>query len=119
MFLVSSILLSNNCTNYSDPKGFFSIETISHTNLMIGSRTELHCGNVSNVTYTWRGPTNETLSDPLIISSVSVSDNQSSYKCIAKIPSNQMNCQTEEESIVIKVIGKYEAWFYLEIFVWG
>ena len=107
MFLVSSIPHSNNSTNYSDLKGFFSIESFSHTNLIIGSKTEIQCGNASNVTYTWIGPTNETLADPLIISSVSVSDDQSTYTCIANIPSNPTNCQTEEESIVIKVIGKY------------
>ena len=75
---------------------------------MVGSRAEIHCGNVSGVTYTWRGPTNETLSDPLIIQSVSVSDDEFTYTCIANIPSNPMNCQTEEESIVVNVIGKYE-----------
>ena len=75
---------------------------------MVGSRAEIHCGNVPGVTYTWRGPTNETLSDPLIISSVSVSDNQSTYTCIAIIPSNPMHCQTEEQSIALNVISKYE-----------
>ena len=87
-------------------KGFFFIETSSYTNLMVGSRAEIHCGNVSNVTYTWRGPANETLPDPLIISSVS--DNQSNYTCMANIPSNPMNCQTEEQSIALNVISKYE-----------
>ena len=76
---------------------------------MVGSRAEIHCGNVSGVTYTWRGPTNETLPDPLIISSVSVSDNQSNYTCIASIPSNPINCQTQQESIALDVLGKYEA----------
>ena len=75
---------------------------------MVGSRAEIHCGNVSGVTYTWRGPTNQTLPDPFIISSVYVSDDQSTYTCTASIPSNPMNCQTEEESIVVDVIGKYE-----------
>ena len=79
---------------------------------MVGSRAEIHCGNVPNVTYTWRGPTNETLPDPLIISSVSVSDDQSNYTCIANIPSNPMNCQTQEDSIALDVLGKYEAVHY-------
>ena len=76
---------------------------------MVGSRTEIQCGNVSNVTYTWRGPTNIMLPDPLIISSVSVSDDHSNYTCIASIPSNPMNCQTKQESIALDVLGKYEA----------
>ena len=75
---------------------------------MVGSRAEIHCGNVPSVNYTWRGPTNEIPNDSLVIQSVSVSDNESTYTCIANIPSNLMNCQTEEESIVINVIGKYE-----------
>ena len=75
---------------------------------MVGSRAEIHCGNVSGATYIWRGPTNDTLSDPLIISPVSVSNEQSIYTCIANIPSNLMNCQTLEGSIVVNVIGKYE-----------
>ena len=75
---------------------------------MVGSRAEIHCGNVPSVNYTWRGPTNEISNDPLIIRSVSVSDDESTYKCIANIPSNPMNCQTEEESIYVNVIGKYE-----------
>ena len=76
---------------------------------MVGSRAEIQCGNVPEVTYTWRGPTNEISTDPLIIQSVSVSDDESTYKCIANIPSNIMNCQIEEQSIVVNVIGKYEA----------
>ena len=75
---------------------------------MVGSRAEIHCGNVPGVTYTWRGPTNETLPDPLIIQSVSISDDQSTYTCIANIPSNPMNCQTQEQSIALNVISKYE-----------
>ena len=75
---------------------------------MVGSRAEIQCGNVPGVNYTWRGPTNEISTDPLIISPVSVSDDESTYKCIANIPSNIMYCQTEEESIVVNVIGKYE-----------
>ena len=58
--------------------------------------------------YTWRGPTNEISNDPLIIQSVSVSDDQSNYTCIANIPSNPMNCQTQQESIALDVLGKYE-----------
>ena len=87
----------------------FSIETSSHNNLMVGSRAEIHCGNVQGVTYTWRGPTDEISTDPLIISPVSVSNEQSIYTCIANIPSNLMNCQSLEESIVVNVIGKCEA----------
>ena len=75
---------------------------------MVGSRAEIQCGNVLRVNYTWKGPNNEISNDPLIIQSVSVSDNESTYKCIANIPSNLMDCQTEEESIVVNVIGKYE-----------
>ena len=96
-------------SNYSNLKGVFSIDTFSYTNLMVGSRAEIQCGNVPGVTYIWRGPTNETLPDPLIISSVSVSDDQSTYTCIANIPSNLMNCQTKQETIIVNVIRKYEA----------
>ena len=89
-------------------KGFFSIDTSSYNNLMVGSRAEIQCGNVSGVMYTWRGPTNEIFSDPLIISSVSVSNDESTYKCIANISSNPVNCQTQEQSITLDVISKYE-----------
>ena len=89
-------------------KGVFSIENSSYTNLMVGSRAEIHCGNVPRVTYTWRGPTDEISTDPLNTSSVSVSNEQSIYTCIANISSNLMNCQSLEESIVVNVIGKYE-----------
>ena len=89
-------------------EGFFSIDTSSYTSLMIGSRAEIQCGNISGVNYTWRGATNENLTDPLSISSVSVSDDQSTYTCIANISSNPMNCQTREESILLKVIGKHD-----------
>ena len=106
--LVSSISLSNNCSNYSNLKGVFSIDTSSYTNLMVGSRADIQCGNVSGVNYTWGGPTIEISTDPLVIQSVSVSDDESTYTCIANIPSNIMDCQTEEESIVVNVIGKYE-----------
>ena len=99
---------SNDFSIYSDLEGFFSIETSSYTNLMIGSRAEIQCGNVSGVNYTWRGATNEILTDPLTISSVSVSDGQSTYTCTANIPSNPMDCQTQVQSIVLKVIGKYD-----------
>ena len=75
---------------------------------MVGSRAEIQCGNVLGVTYTWRGPSNEISNDPLIISPVSVSDDQSNYTCIANIPSSPMNCQSEEESIVVNVIGECE-----------
>ena len=75
---------------------------------MVGSRAEIQCGNVPSVNYTWREPTNEISNDPLIIQSVSVSDDESTYKCIANIPSNLMDCQTEEKSIVVNVIGKCE-----------
>ena len=95
-------------SNYSNLKGVFSIDTSSYTNLTVGSRAEIHCGNVPGVTYTWRGPTDEISTDPLIISSVSVSNEQSIYRCIANISSNLMNCQSPEESIVVHVIGKCE-----------
>ena len=108
MFLVSSISLSNNCSNYSNLKGVFSIDTSSYTNLKVGSRAEIQCGNLPGVTYTWRGLTNKISNDPLIIQSVSVSDNQSNYTCMANIPSNPMHCQTEEQSIALNVISKYE-----------
>ena len=75
---------------------------------MVGSRAEIECGYVPGVTYTWRGPTNKILPDPLIISSVSVSDDHSNYTCIANIPLNPMDCQTEEETIVVNVTGKDE-----------
>ena len=87
-------------------EGIFSIETSSYTNLMIGSRAEIQCGNVSGVNYTWRGRTNKILADPLNISPVSVSDDHSNYTCTANIPSNPMNCQTQNENILLKVIGK-------------
>ena len=99
---------SNDFSIYSDLEGFFSIETSSYTDLMIGSRAEIQCGNVSDVNYAWRGATNEILTDPLTISSVSVSDGQSTYTCTANIPSNPMDCQTQAESIVLKVKGKYD-----------
>ena len=98
---------SNNFYIYSELEGFFSIETSSYTNLMIGSRAVIQCGNVIGVNYTWRGPTNEILADPLTISSVSVSDGQSSYTCTANVPSNPMNCQTQVENIALEVIGMY------------
>ena len=88
-------------------EGFFSIKTSSYTNLMIGSRAEIQCGNVSDVNYTWRGATNEVFTNPLTISPVSVSDGQSTYKCTANIPSNPMDCQTQVETIVLKVIGMH------------
>ena len=108
---------SNNCSIYSDLEGFFSIETSSYTDIMIGSRAEILCGNVSGVNYTWRGPANEILTDPLTISSVSVSDGQSNYTCTANIPSNPMECQTQVESIVLKVIGKYEVGIYSVVII--
>ena len=89
-------------------EGFFSTETSSYTNLMIGSTAEIQCGNVSGVNYTWRGATNEILTNPLTISPVSVSYGQSNYTCTASIPSNPMNCQTQVENIVLNIIGKYE-----------
>ena len=89
-------------------EGFFSIKTSSYTNLMIGSRAEIQCGNVSDVNYTWKGATNEILTNPLNISPVSVSDDHSNYTCTANIPSNPMNCQTQNKKILLKVIGKYE-----------
>ena len=89
-------------------EGFFSIETSSYTNLMIGSRAQIRCGNVAGVNYTWRGATIEIRTDPLTISPVSVSDGQSTYTCTANIPSNPMDCQTQVESIVLNVIRKYE-----------
>ena len=76
---------------------------------MVGSRADIHCENVPGVNYTWQGPTNEISDDPLIISSVSVSDDESTYTCIANIPSNPMTCQTKQESIALDVLGKYEA----------
>ena len=88
---------------------FFSIETSSYTNLMIGSRAEVQCGNVSGVNYTWRGPANVTLPTPLTIPSISVSDDQSTYTCIADTSTNPINCQNQEKSFVLEVIGKYEA----------
>ena len=75
---------------------------------MIGSRAEIQCGNVSGVNYTWRGPTNEIHTDPLTIASVSVSDDQSTYICIADTSANPMNCPTQEQSFALEVIGKYE-----------
>ena len=75
---------------------------------MIGSTAEIQCGNVSGVNYTWRGATNEILTDPLTISPVSVSDGQSTYTCAANIPSNPMNCQTQVENIDLSIIRKYE-----------
>ena len=73
---------------------------------MIGSTAEIQCGNVLGVNYTWSGRTNKMFADPLNISPVSVSDNQSNYTCTANIPSNPMNCQTQNENILLKVIGK-------------
>ena len=75
---------------------------------MIGSRAEIQCGNVSGVNYTWKGATNEILTDPLTISPVSVLDDQSTYACTANITSNPMDCQTQVEDIVLSVIRKYE-----------
>ena len=98
----------NNLSHYFDLKGFVSIKISSYTDLMIGSRAEIQCGNVSGVNYAWRGATNEILTDALTISPVSVSDGQSTYTCTANIPSNPMDCLTQVESIVLTVIGKYE-----------
>ena len=67
--------------------------------------------------YTWSGATNEILTDPLTISPVSVSDNQSNYPCTANIPSNPMDCQTEVESIALNVIGKHEACIYCLVII--
>ena len=89
-------------------EGFFSTEISSYTNLMIGSRAEIQCGNVSGVNYTWRGATNEILTDPLTISPVSVSDGKSNYTCTANTSANPMKCQIQEKSFVLEVIGKYE-----------
>ena len=75
---------------------------------MIGSRAEIQCGNISGVNYTWRGPANETLPTPLTIPSVSVSDDQSTYTCIADTSANPMKCQNQEKRFVLEVIGKYE-----------
>ena len=75
---------------------------------MIGSRAEIQCGNVSGVNYTWRGPANETLPTSLTIPTVSVSDDQSTYTCIADTSANPMSCPTQEQSFVLEVIGKYE-----------
>ena len=84
---------------------------------MIGSRAEIQCGNISGVNYTWRGATNKILTDPLTISSVSVSDGQSTYTCIANSPSNPMDCQTQVENVVLNVIGKYEAGIYSVVLI--
>ena len=75
---------------------------------MIGLRAEIQCGNVSGVHYTWRGPANETHPTPFTIPSVSVSDDQSTYTCIADSSANPMNCPNQEKSFVLEVIGKYE-----------
>ena len=75
---------------------------------MIGSRAKIQCGNASGVNYTWRGPTNEIHTDPLTIASVSVSDDRSTYTCIADTSANPMSCLTQEKSFVLEVIGKYE-----------
>ena len=98
---------SNTFSIYSNLEGFFSIESSTYTDLMIGSKAEIQCGNVTGVNYTWRGATNEILADPLTISSVSVFDGQSTYTCTAIIPSNPKNCQTQVENIALKVIGMY------------
>ena len=75
---------------------------------MIGSRAEIQCGDVPGVNYTWRGPANETLPTPLTIPSVSVSDDQSTYTCIAVTSTNPINCQNSEKSFALEVIGKHE-----------
>ena len=75
---------------------------------MIGSRAEIQCGNISGVNYTWRGPANVTLPTPLTIPSVSVSDDQSTYTCIADSSANPVECQKQEQSFVLETIGKYE-----------
>ena len=58
---------------------------------MIGSRAEIQCGNISGVSYTWRGPANVTHPAPLTIPSVSVSDDQSTYTCIADTSCSKPN----------------------------
>ena len=73
---------------------------------MIGSRAEVQCGNVSGVNYTWRGPANVTLPTPLTIPSISVSDDQSTYTCIADTSTNPINCQNQEKSFVLEVIDR-------------
>ena len=102
----------SNLSHCSDLKGFFSIEISSYTDLVIGSRAEIQCGNVSGVNYTWRGPANVTHPTPLTIPSVSVSHDQSTYTCIADTSANPMICPTQEQSFVLEVIGKYEVSIY-------
>ena len=81
----------------------------SYTGLTLGDNVNILCTSQglkeSEVTVTWIDPNNCTLQNPLMLSSVSVSHNNTRYTCNVRIHDNPSSCENNTQDINITIKG--------------
>ena len=84
-----------------------TIPSSSYTGLTLGDNVNISCTSQglkeSEVTVTWIDPNNHTLHNPLMLSSISVSHNNTRYTC--RIHDNPSSCKNNQQDIIITIKG--------------
>ena len=85
------------------------VPSSSYTGLKLGDSVNIVCApeefKESSATVTWIDPNNHTLHNPLMLSSVSVSHNNTNYTCNVRIHKNPSSCENNTQDINITIKG--------------
>ena len=85
------------------------IPSSSYTGLTLGNNVSIPCTSQelkeSEATVTWIDPNNHTLQNPLMLSPVSVSHNNTRYTCNVRIHDNPSSCENNTQDINITIKG--------------
>ena len=85
------------------------VPSSSYTGLTLGDSANIVCTpeelKQSSATVTWIDPNNHTLQNPLMLSPVSISDNNTRYTCNVRIHENPSSCKNNTQGINITIKG--------------
>ena len=85
------------------------VPSSSYTGLTLGDSANIVCTpeelKQSSATVTWIDPNNHTLQNPLMLSPVSVSHNNTRYTCNVRIHENPSSCENNTQDINITIKG--------------
>ena len=82
------------------------VPSSSYTGLTLGDSVSILCtSQESEATVTWIDPNNHTLQNPLMLSPVSVSHNNTRYTCNVRIHDNPSSCENNTQDIIVTIKG--------------
>ena len=86
-----------------------TIPSSNYTGLILGDNVNIPCTsqklNESEATVTWIDTNNHTFLNPLMLSPVSVSHNNTRYTCNVRIHDNPSSCENNTQDINITIKG--------------